>query len=77
MREIHGVADCDRIQMSKSNDAYKVTVTDGDALVILNIADATYPAGLTPDRAKYIAALLNQSAIRIENKLKEKETARA
>lgn len=77
MKEIHGVADCERVQNVNERGHYKVTVTDGDGLVILNIADATYPAGMTPERAKYIAALLNQSAIRIENKLKEKEAAHA
>jgi hypothetical protein len=76
MREIHGVADCEKIQTVNEGN-YKVTVTDGASLVILNIADATYPAGLTPDRAKYIAALLNQAAIRIENKINEKSKVKA
>lgn len=67
MREIHGVADAEKVRMVNSEDGnYKVTVTDGAGQVILNIADATYPAGLSPDRARAIARLLIGSAKRVE-----------
>lgn len=59
-------ADAERVQSVNQKGCYKVTVTDGDGIVVLNIADATYPAGLTPSRARYIAKLLNASAARIE-----------
>lgn len=75
MKEIHGVADCEKVQMVNEGN-YKVTVTDSNSLVHLNIND-TRAAGLTPDRAKFIAALLNQSAIRIEAKLNEKAKVKA
>lgn len=71
MREINGLADCEKIQ-TVNEGRYKVTVTDGDRLVILNIANATYPAGLTPDRARFIAKKLNESADRVEKSVPAK-----
>jgi hypothetical protein len=68
MREIHGVADAMKMQ-SGPEPTHKVTVTDAEKYVILNIADATYPAGLTPDRARFIATLLTASADRVEGRL--------
>jgi hypothetical protein len=68
IRELHGVADAERVQAVNQKDCYKVTVTDGNGIVVLNIADATYPAGLTPSRARYIAKLLNAAANRVESK---------
>lgn len=76
MKEIHGVADCEKIQTVNEGN-YKVTVTDGNSFVILNIADATYPAGLTPDRARYVAECLVKSALRIDAKLNEKSKVKA
>lgn len=66
MREIHGVADGERVQMVNEKGHYKVEVTDGAGIVELSIAGATYPAGLTPDRARTIARYLVQSASRVE-----------
>lgn len=74
MREIHGVADAEKVQTVNEKGRYKVTVTDGAGIVVLNIADATYPAGLTPDRARYIANQLLASAVRVE---KAKRTVKA
>lgn len=65
MRELHGIADAEKVQTVNEGN-YKVAVTDGRGLVVLSIADATYPAGLSPDRARYIAKLLVESAKRIE-----------
>lgn len=65
MREIHGVADAAKVQ-SVNESNYPVTVIDGNGLTILNINSATYPAGLTPDRARYIAKQLMASAARVE-----------
>lgn len=67
VREIHGIADADRVQMVNEKHCYKVTVTDGDGIVILNIDGATYPAGLTPGRARYIAKQLVAAATRVEH----------
>lgn len=66
MREIHGVADAEKCQTVNEKGNYKVTVSDGVGVVVLNIADATYPAGLSPDRARFIAKQLVESARRIE-----------
>lgn len=65
MRELHGIADAERVQAANAPN-YKVSVVDGVGLVILSIADATYPAGLTPDRARFIAKQLVASASRVE-----------
>lgn len=66
MREIHGVADCEKCQSTNENGRYPVVVTDGIGIVILCVGDQTYPAGLTPDRARQIAKQLVQSAQRVE-----------
>jgi len=66
MREIHGVADCEKVQTANEKGRYPVEVTDGYGLVILNVGGQTYPAGLTPDRARYIARMLTASAGRVE-----------
>lgn len=66
MREIHGVADAEKVQMVNDKGHYRVTITDGIGLVILCVGDQTYPAGLTPDRARQIAKQLVQSAQRVE-----------
>jgi hypothetical protein len=68
MKEIHGVADAEKVQMVNDKGHYKITVTDGDGLVIVNIADAAYPAGLTPDRARFIAKQITEAASRVESK---------
>lgn len=69
VNEIHGVADAMRMQTGPE-PTHKVTVTDGSRLTILNISDATYPAGLSPARARFIARALVASADRIEKRLK-------
>lgn len=66
MRQINGLADCDKIQSGPEIGRYSVTVEDGKTWVILSIGGMTYPAGLTPDRARYIAQELINSAGRIE-----------
>lgn len=66
MRQINGLADCEKIHTANEKGRYRVTVTDGVGLVILDIDGCTYPAGLTPDRARYIAEQLVKSAKRIE-----------
>ncbi len=69
MRQINGLVDCEKVQTVNEKGHYKVTVTDGVGLVVLNIADATYPAGLTPDRARFIARQLFEAAKRIDKKM--------
>jgi hypothetical protein len=68
MKEIHGVADATSVRMTETNGASEVTVTDGKGIVILDIASSTFPCGLSPDRARFVAACLIASADRVAAK---------
>lgn len=72
MKEIHGVADCDRIQTVNERGRVAVTVTDGNGLIELRVDGQTYPAGLTPARARTIARHLVQSAARVTKSMGNK-----
>jgi hypothetical protein len=65
IREIHG-AYVTKVQSGPQEYGQKVTVADRPDYIVLNVGDATYPAGLTPDEARYIAAQLNAAADRME-----------
>lgn len=65
MREIHGVC-ATKIQAGPEEYGHTVTVTDGPRSIVLSIGGMTYPAGLTPDEARFIAAQLNAAADRME-----------
>lgn len=75
MRQINGLADCNKIQSGPEIGRYSVTVEDGVQWVELSIGGMTYPAGLTPDRARYIAQQLIDSAGRVESTKTKKEPA--
>lgn len=66
IQEKHGLADALEQHTTKS-EFQSVVVTDGDDdLVHLSIGGQTYPAGLAPVQARYIAACLIASAERVE-----------
>ena len=65
IREIHG-AYVTKVQAGPQPYGQKVTVADWEGYIILNIGDATYPAGLTAAEARYIAAQLNAAAARLD-----------
>lgn len=73
IRERHGVPDARKV-----NECYPTTqvvhVTDGDQdEVLLMIGTGTHPAGLTPAQARFLARQLDQSAARIEFRMKEEK----
>ena len=72
IKERHGLADAIKISVGMS-DRQSVVVTDGPGYVDLNIGGMTYPAGLTPHQARYVAACLNDSADRVERQKPARE----
>jgi hypothetical protein len=67
MRERHGIADAEKTAMY-SEDLQSVVVTDGDGRIELSLGASSYPAGLTPDQAIFIAKQLVAAAKRVKNK---------
>ena len=65
MKEIHGIDDAVQLERTRGF-RQDVLVADGDGEVKLSIQSCTHPAGLTPDRARFLAACLVQSADRVE-----------
>ena len=66
IKEIHGVADATKIQVGEENN-YHVTVRDAEGRVILSIGGMTYPAGLSPEQAEWLAAQLRTAARRVRS----------
>jgi len=75
MRQIHGVADAKKIQAVNEDNCH-ITVRDGTRLVILDIGHQTYPGGLSPDRARFVAAQLIASAKRVETAMQKEGAAK-
>lgn len=65
MLEIHGLAGVQKIAVG-TGDVQTVEVRDGRITVWLMLSTSTYPAALTPEEARYIAAQLVASADRVE-----------
>lgn len=65
IRERHGIADATKVTGAEAKNLQDVTVEDGDHRVLL-ILSANWPAGLTPEQARYIAQQLEASADRVE-----------
>lgn len=66
MKEKHGVPDAQNIATATGTTQH-VDVIDGDGIVLLHLSKG-YPAGLTPEQARYISKRLKESADRVENK---------
>lgn len=66
MREIHGIADALKMAVA-SGDETTVTVRDGHNRVILDIGSQTFPGGLTPTQAEWIARELSRAARRVRS----------
>lgn len=65
MRECHGLEDVVQIAMSEGGKQ-RLQVRDGVGRVELSLSTSSYPAGMTPDQARFIAAQLLASAERVE-----------
>lgn len=63
MRQRHGIPDARKVNQYMP-DIQSVHVTDFSGEVLLSLGTATHPAGLTPEQADFLAAQLNQAAIR-------------
>lgn len=66
MKELHGIADADMIATVNTKGRSTVEIIDGKDGVILRVDHATYPVLLSPERARFIAKMIVQSAQRIE-----------
>ena len=67
IREIHGLAGVTKCAMiDDTAEGQQVAVTDDFSYVRLALSTSSYPARLTPEQARYIAACLNESADRVE-----------
>jgi hypothetical protein len=65
VRQINGIPDAVKIAIV-SGDTQSVKVTDGKDCVELSLGTCSFPAGLTPEQARQIAADLIASAKRVE-----------
>lgn len=63
--ERHGIAGAKKLA-TICTDIQSVLVTDGNKQVELHLTANSYPAGLTPEQARFIAKMLNESAGRVE-----------
>lgn len=70
MRQCHGVTDARKLVGRKSDGEQRVLTVDGDGEVELEIS-SSFPTGLTPDQARWLAQLLCESADRVEAKTQE------
>jgi hypothetical protein len=64
MRERHGIPNARKIAVS-STDKQSVHVTDADGEVHLSLGSSSYPAGMTPEQAVFIADQLRAAAERV------------
>lgn len=65
MKEVHGICDADKIASVTTTGRSLVEVIDGDGKVIIQIDHHAYPVGMSPDRAKFFAKLVLNSAERV------------
>lgn len=62
MAEIHGVLHATRQSAGGYSGEQRVTVSNDGAIVRLAMGTSSYPAGLTPQQARYLAAKLYRIA---------------
>jgi hypothetical protein len=74
MREIHGVAGVHKLA-AFSGDIQSVRVEDGSDHVRLSLSTSSFPAGLSPVEARFVAAALIASAERVEDRRGEARPA--
>lgn len=65
MKEVHGVTEARKCS-SGAATTQAVRVADGAQEVILALSECSYPAGLTPEQARFMAKCLVESAKRVE-----------
>ena len=71
LRQIHGVAGA--VQLNTSGGRYQqVRVEDGANFIVLVLSECAFPAGLTPEQARYLGRQLLDAATRFEKRDKEK-----
>jgi len=76
IRQRHGIANAARLSEIESSETQSVLVTDYHCRVVLSLSACTYPAGLTPDQARFIAQELIDSAKRVEDAIYKKAGAK-
>jgi len=74
MKEIHGVSDAKRCA-ALANQVQDVTVEDGDGEVRLILGTSSYPAGLTPKQAEFVAKQILRSCERVKAEVRRKNRA--
>lgn len=65
MKEIHGLAGVRKVALG-TGATQSVAVEDADEGVRLSLASSSFPAELTPQEARYVAAQLIASADRVD-----------
>lgn len=65
MKECHGVQDARKLETTLGH-VQRVLVRDGDGEVELSLSTSNYPAGLTPEAARFLAVQLVNAANRVE-----------
>jgi hypothetical protein len=71
MKEIHGVSDAKRCA-ALADQMQDVTVEDGNGEVRLILGTSSYPAGLTPEQAEFVAKQLLRSCERVRAETRRK-----
>jgi hypothetical protein len=66
IRQVTGLNNATRVAAVNSEDESTVIVRDEIGMVTVNVKGSTYPAGMTPEQARFVAKCLNDAADRVE-----------
>ena len=62
MNEMAGIIDAKRLSVAGYTGRQEVTVAHDNGIVRLSMASSSYPAGLTPEQARFLARRLYRMA---------------
>ena len=64
--QITGINNATRVAAVNSDGEQNVVIRDEIGMVTINVKGSTYPAGLTPEQARFVAKCLSEAADRVE-----------
>ncbi len=64
--QITGLSNATRCAMKNAESEQAITIRDELGMVTLNLIGCSYPAGMTPAQARFVAKRLSEAADRVE-----------
>jgi hypothetical protein len=64
--QITGLNNATRCAMKNAENEHAITIRDELGMVTLNLTGCSYPAGMTPAQARFVANCLSEAADRVE-----------